>query len=310
MCLIRHVSPSCWWSQWPIWDEFAKNFQMSRIKITYLINFAIARYFMEILVDELTCCDDYSISFDESLNETTQTCQMGVHVRYWSKSENQTCVRYLDSKVMGHTTANDLLTNIIGAINNVDDGNHMIQVFMYEPPTNWKFFEMLQKDRLEKEQHELFDIGSCSLYNIYGAFKTGGKSSGWNIIAIIKGVFTISHDTPARGEDYIAIAGGERFPLFFCATRWVEDTIVADRLIEIWDSIIKIIRYWEKVPISDRLYSKSFLNTQQAVSDPFSVAKFQFFSFVGSLFKPFLTKYQTSYPMLPMLTSMLTCMMT
>ena len=37
---------------------------------------------------------------------------------------------------MGHTTANDLLTNIIGAINNVDDGKHMIQVFMYEPPTN------------------------------------------------------------------------------------------------------------------------------------------------------------------------------
>ena len=78
-----------------------------------------------------------------------------------------------------------------------------------------------------------------------------------------------------------------------------EDAVVVDRLIEIWDSIIKIVRYWEKVPKSKQPASKSFLKVQEAVNDTFAVAKFQFFSFVGSLFKPFLTKYQTSWPMLP-----------
>ena len=33
-------------------SQIAKNFQMSRTKMTYLINFAIAPYFMEILIDE------------------------------------------------------------------------------------------------------------------------------------------------------------------------------------------------------------------------------------------------------------------
>ena len=36
-------------------------------------------------------------------------------------------VRYLDSKFMCHATVNDLLTNFIGMINNVDDGSHIIQ---------------------------------------------------------------------------------------------------------------------------------------------------------------------------------------
>ena len=39
---------------------------------------------------------------------------------------------------------------------------------------------LLQKDKVEKEQHNLIDIGSCSLHIIHGAFKTGAESSGWN----------------------------------------------------------------------------------------------------------------------------------
>ena len=103
---------------------------------------------------------------------------------------------------------------------------------------------------------------------------------------------------PARREDYIAITGEERFHLFFCATRWVEETISAVWLVEIWNSIIKIVSYWEKVQKSKQTL-KSFLNTQQAVNDQFSVAKFQFFNFLGSIFKLLLTKYQTSCIMLP-----------
>ena len=92
--------------------------------------------------------------------------------------------------------------------------------------TNWKFFNLLQKDRVEKEQHNLTDIGSGSLHIIHGAFKIEAESSGWNMKAILKGAFTILHDTPVRREDYISITGEERFSLFFCATRWVEDTVV------------------------------------------------------------------------------------
>ena len=71
------------------------------------------------------------------------------------KSENQICVCYLDSKFMAHGTANDLLTNLIDVVNNADGGYHIIQSSVDGPSTNWKFFEMLQKDCIEKELHEL-----------------------------------------------------------------------------------------------------------------------------------------------------------
>ena len=202
---------------------------------------------------------------------------------------------------MCHATANDLLENFSDVINNVDGGNRMIQVSMDGLLTNWKFFNSLQKARVKKERHNLIDIGSCSLYIIHGAFKTGAESSGWNMKVILKGAFTILHDTPARREDNISVTGEERFPLFLCATRWVEDTVVANRLIEIWDSIIKIVRYWKKLPKSKQPASKNFLKVQEAVNDKFAVSKFQFFSFVGSLFQSFLTKYEISWPMLPYL---------
>ena len=108
---------------------------MSRTKMTYLINFAIAPYFLEICISELKSCN-YSISRDESLNDITQTCHIDVHVHYWSSSKNQICVGYLDSKFMGHATANGLLENFSVMINNVDGGNCIIQVSMDGPSTN------------------------------------------------------------------------------------------------------------------------------------------------------------------------------
>ena len=77
----------------------------------------------------------------------------------------------------------------------------------------------------------------------------------------------------------------------------MEDTVVADGLIEIWESRTKIVRYWERLPKSKQPSSKSFFKVQEAVNDKFIIAKFNFFSFFGSIFKPFLTKYQTRWPM-------------
>ena len=70
-------------------SKIAKDFQTSQTKMTYPINFAIAPYFLEILISELKSWNYYSISLDESLNDITQTFQMNAHVRYWSSSKNQ-----------------------------------------------------------------------------------------------------------------------------------------------------------------------------------------------------------------------------
>ena len=68
----------------------------------------------------------------------------------------------------------------------------------------------------------------------------------------------------------------------------MEDTVVADRLIEIWENITEIARYWKRLPKSNQLSSKSFFKVGKAVNDKFILAKFHFFSFLEVFLNHFL----------------------
>ena len=52
--------------------------------------------------------DLYVISFDESLNDVTQSCQMDVLIRYFDSIDRKVKMRYLDSSFLGHSTHHDL----------------------------------------------------------------------------------------------------------------------------------------------------------------------------------------------------------
>ena len=75
--------------------------------------------------------------------------------------------------------------------------------------------------------------------------------------------------------------------------------MVADKLLEIWPNIVKVVKFWEKFPKSRRPGSKSNANLVSAVDDPLITAKLTFFSFIPKIFEPFLKKYQNDKPMLP-----------
>ena len=128
--------------------------------------------------------------------------------------------------------------------------------------------------RAEHQLPKLVNIGSCSLHIIHSAFKTGAESTNWAIKSTFKGAFHFLHDTPARRNDYISVTGSSKFPLFFCGTRWVEDKAVADRLVDIWENIVNLVRYFEKFSKSKQPTSKSFVNVQKACNDVFQLPNF------------------------------------
>ena len=97
------------------------------------------------------------------------------------------------------------------------------------------------------------------IVKIQNSKRSRRKGSKWDIKSIFKAAYTILHDTPAWREDFISVTGEERFPLFFCATCWVEDTVVADRLIEIWENIIEHdCKIFEKVTKKQPTFLKKF----------------------------------------------------
>ena len=86
----------------------------------------------------------------------------------------------------------------------------------------------------------------------------------------------------------------------FCEPRWIEDKEVAERALEIWESVVATVRYWRGLSKSKKpRNNKSFDYLVIHHQDLLMTAKLHFFAFVAGILKPFLVLFQTYNPMLP-----------
>ena len=153
-----------------------------------------------------------------------------------------------------------------------------MQISVDGPSVNWAFLKEIQNHREQEELQQLINIGSCGLHIIHGAFQTGATTTCWNIKGTLKAIYKLLHDSPARRADYIIVTGSTLFPFSFCVARWVKDKKVADRAIEIWVNICKIIDVWQKLASSERPKCKKYITVVTAGNDQLATAKLQFFS--------------------------------
>ncbi len=87
-------------------SDIACTFACSADKTAYISKFGLATYISEQLVADANK-GAFVLMFDESLNQTTKTKQLDLHVRCWCEDHVQS--RYLGLQFMGHGTAQDLL---------------------------------------------------------------------------------------------------------------------------------------------------------------------------------------------------------
>ena len=271
-------------------------------KLSYLISFGIAPYFMDLLLKELKDAPCFVISFDESFNEELEKEQMDFIFRYFKDSEVKS--RYLSSGFLGHTTAKDLKRAFEECTEKLDLKN-LIQVSMDGPNINWKMLDLIVEDRNSNETYpNLLDVGSCSLHVVHGAFRTGMKQTGCRINLLLKSLYSHLHETPARKEDYTKMTGSEVFPLQFCGHRWLENKRVAERAVEIWPSLTTYITEILKKPKSQVPTSSSFSTVKSAVLNKLTTAKLEFFMSIAAAMKPYLQAFQSDGPLLlPFITS-------
>ena len=80
----------------------AEQFSLGRTKFTSVVNHGLSPYFRELLPDNVNISDCFVISFDESLNSVTQSCEMDITIRYWDILAQIVRVRCWGSKFLDH----------------------------------------------------------------------------------------------------------------------------------------------------------------------------------------------------------------
>lgn len=277
-------------------DPVVEKYQMKKDKIRYLIQYGIFPVFKENLVTNINLSSWYSVSFDESYNNQQQKCQMDVNIRYWNVCKNIAETSYLTSRMLLRPNAENLKEELLVSIESLDKSK-FLHLAMDGPTTNWSVLNLIDGCLEDGGFSNTINIGSCSLHILHGAFGTGIHITGWKIGKLMKAMFKILDESPARRDIYLREGTSEKFPQSFSETRWIEDEPVADRALQVWTSIIALVKYFEGLCKSRRPQNKSYETLVSHHTDILVPAKLHFFRFLATILQPYLVMFQTDAPM-------------
>ena len=77
--IFRHIFPD---------SGPAKKITTVCVEMRYVLKYGLGPYFKNLMSESVKKSSVYSLSFDESLREVTQDCEMVVMVRYWHSNSN------------------------------------------------------------------------------------------------------------------------------------------------------------------------------------------------------------------------------
>ena len=283
-------------------SDIAKQFTCAKTKVMYLCVFGLAPYYEQKILNILDSVPYYSISFDESFNKQTKNEQMDFSIRYWDNETQKVHDQYLTSKFIGHATAKDLLKCFRDATIKLKP-QKIVQISMDGPNVNKKLYKdlLLEREASDIDLPCLIDLGTCGLHVVHGALRKGFEETGWKLDRLLRSLWYLFNESPARRQDYAEITGSTVFPLQFCGARWIENCSVAERASLIWDDIKKYVRTTENGPKKNIPKCASFKTVSVAVNEPLTCARLQLFITTANVVEPFLKMFQTGKPMAPFL---------
>ena len=175
-----------------------------------------------------------------------------------------------------------------------------LQLLMDGSNTSWNVLNFVSNHLVENGYKNLIEISGCSLHTVHGVFQTGATKTGWELNKVLKAMHKIFNESPAWRDVYLKEGSSGKFPIRFCETWWIEEKEVPELALEVWESVVATVRYWEsfcksKKPKNNNSFDTVVIHYQ----DLLITAKLHFFAFIASILKPFLVLFQTDNPMLP-----------
>ena len=211
--------------------------------------------------------------------------------------------RYWDSQFQYGSPVDTLLGALNESLKTLQN-EKMIQLSMDGPHVNWLILSRMQNEREEAEHSPLEDAGSCGLHIVSGAFQSGVKDADWGLEKVLRGMWKLLDKSPARRGEYLKVCkmSPPSFPQKFCVTRWVENEPVATRAIELWSTMVELIKTILLLPVSKRpKNNQSFDTLVAAHRDSCMLVKLHIFRDIASILSVFFTSFQSDAPLMPFL---------
>ena len=111
-------------------SKIAKSFSRGSTKISYNIVFGLAPFVKNLLLESVDKVKYYSLSFDESYNRIMKKGQVDMLVRFWDSDKDCVQTRYLDSSLLGKTSAIEIYEKFTSK---VIDPTKLLQVLSDAP---------------------------------------------------------------------------------------------------------------------------------------------------------------------------------
>ena len=111
---------------------------------------------------------------------------------------------------MDKPNAENLFESIRDASNGLQRRN--LQLVMDGSNVNWQVLKKTNEMLVKSEYIKTINIGSCPQHTVRGAFDIGA-SNDWDVHKILKTMFWLLHDTPARRNMYLTEDGSDVFSL-------------------------------------------------------------------------------------------------
>ena len=75
------------------------------------------------------------------------------------------------------------------------------------------FLDGLDEQLIEKGHTKTINIGSCAQHIVHGALQNGFCKTDWNIDKVLKSMYFLFNDSPARGSIYSEVGNTNKFLL-------------------------------------------------------------------------------------------------
>ena len=178
---------------------------------------------------------------------------------------------------MGHSSADDIVDAFEKGLQSISI-RKILQLSMDGPNVNSKFLEIINKKLQTTYSKILLNLGSCGLHASHSSIMTGHDAADWSVQQVVKGMYDLFKQSPARRADYLELKPNGKF-----LQDWCENGDVCNRATEIYEDIksymttnAKKLRTFYTVKVLKTAFENKML----------TLPKIMFFSSISSVVEP------------------------